>query len=81
MYAIMEGRAIRAGYLIDAPILKTVGGAVCTPKNRAGIEGFWVAAVTNLFGVPIIASRWRKRYLLDRVPENVEAPITPFSGG
>ncbi len=73
-WVMLHGYAVRAGYPIAEPRLKSYGGAQAILANRKGIEGFESAVIGN-FGVPIIKARWSQRYALRTIPTK---PITQF---
>lgn len=72
-YAIVTGRAARAGYEIPRPQYDLVGSV--TPVE---IEGdFEQAIVSNWFGCPIYGAQWRIVYYLDSSPGAVELQPNP----
>lgn len=81
-YVILEGFALRAGYLITAPWLTNVQGIPVVPKNREDVEYFKAGVVANFFGVPIVRAKWRLRYLVTQtLPNNVGVPPNPLLTG
>jgi hypothetical protein len=82
IYLHLEGRAMRAGYKINAPQLTSIGGANATPYNEPGQQGFRCWQYAQWFGVPIYAATWSQRYLLDAVPSgDLDVPPNPMGVG
>ena len=76
----LEGKALRACFLIQPPTLTTVGGLPVTPANREG-NGFRSWIIGNL-GVPVVAAEWSLRYLLPGVPAGgIGVAPNPIHGG
>lgn len=67
LYLIMEGAAMRAGYLITPPELTSVNGVPVISANREGIE-YVKSDVIADYGMPVVGCEWRKRYLVTAVP-------------
>jgi hypothetical protein len=81
IYLIIAGRAMRAGYEINYPTVAKVGNAAAVPMNRPGIEYQKQGFVFNWFGVPIVAAKWRMRYLLLSQPGTIGLPANPLIAG
>lgn len=79
VYVWLFGRAIRAGYPIDPPVLATVGGL--TPIQARNEQCYFDQGIVgNWGGVPIIAARWVTRYLLPGIPTGIGLPSNPIGG-
>ena len=73
------GQAIRVGYRIPPPILKTINGAKCIPD---GEHQFVEAIIGNWFGLPIFAAAWNIPYVLvGDASGRVSVPINPHCSG
>lgn len=62
--AMLVGNAMRAGYPIPRPALKTIGGQ--TPTEE--FSRFACKIVGNYFGVPVYAAKWAIGYALPSAP-------------
>ncbi|HKI36893.1 MAG TPA: hypothetical protein VKA46_33885 [Gemmataceae bacterium] len=79
IYVWMRGRALRANYTIDPPVVLSVGGMPVVPSNPPGQNcGFGQSVVGALGGVPIVGARWKFRYLVLGVPSGIGLPSTPL---
>jgi hypothetical protein len=81
-YVTIVGVAIRICYDIPVPSLDSVGGSPVELANREGIEHYLTGVVGSAGGHPVIAAKWRRRYLLTKRPrEGAETPDNPLIGG
>lgn len=73
------GRALRAGWPINAPSLALVGGVKPIPANIEGRNYFWKDIIRNWFGVPVMAAQWSLRWVLPTMPNGpVKTPPNLF---
>jgi hypothetical protein len=80
IFITLEGVAVRAGYLIEPPVLRQAAGVELEPANRPDVEFFdsWIAAN---YGVPVVCARWRQRWRFTKVPaESIGVPVNPIPG-
>ena len=69
-----------AGYPVDVPGLVSVAGVGAVEANRQDQgEGVSASTAGSWFGLPIYAARWRLRYLLTGVPQDVQPPPNPLA--
>jgi hypothetical protein len=80
IYVVLEGHAIRAGYDISPPTLRSYGGQPATPANGRGY-GFGSAVLQNWLGVPIVGCYWRLRYVLPDAPTSASGVMPVPSSG
>jgi hypothetical protein len=77
---VLKGYAVRAGYQIPVPGIKSVGGVPAIPgRNLANpnLPGQWSLGnplVANYSGVPIFANRWELWYFVTLPPKYPQLP-------
>lgn len=75
----LEGEAVRVGYEVDPPRLKTAGGVPLVPMNDHTCY-FETETVTNLM-IPVVKAAWRQIYALPRTPgKPMTTPDNPLLG-
>jgi hypothetical protein len=77
-YAVLTGRAVRAGYPIQPPNLVKCGGAIAIPMNDPDKGDGFVTAITGHVGVPLYSAAWQLRFVLTSPPDDVIAPPHPY---
>lgn len=77
IYVIFSGLALRAGFVIPIPALKSVGGIDAVPANRLDTEFVQMDIAANWYGCDIHRAVWRLRYRLAGIPSGLEVPRTP----
>ena len=66
---LMVGKALRAGHIIDAPRINSIGGVIPVPCNDPSRGDHFVSCqVAVKFGVPVFAARWQLRWALPVAP-------------
>ncbi len=79
LYVTISGHAVRAGYDITPPTLQYVGGCPVIPMNRGNGEGLTKGIARGVM-VPLVACRWKLRYLVVGTPTSVGLLEHPFYG-
>ena len=69
----LRGYAVRVGYKIPIPGIKTIAGIPATPAERQEVTGPYL--IGNSSGVPVWAARWDLWYYVGEPPQQAqEAP-------
>lgn len=76
----LVGRALRAGYDIDMPVMREIDGVKATMANRPEMgEGYRCAAIGSFGGVTVYAATFNLRFVLPKAPPNrIAALSTPL---
>ena len=75
-YAVMYGKAVRAGFEIPRPDLNVVGGRIATPYGRG--DDYFTMQISGNMGITVYSAQWRITYILDGVPGPVQSPPNPL---
>lgn len=69
----LVGRAVRVGYQIPIPKLKSIGGVVPTPYDREPQKAF-NRIIANYSGVPVYYAEWSLWYTVTTPPASQQLP-------
>lgn len=69
----LVGRAVRVGYQIPIPKLKSIGGVVPTPYDQTAQKAF-NRIIANYSGVPVYYAEWSLWYTVTTPPTSQQLP-------